>query len=105
MSNETNTPAEVTPGWNLLKPISDLPAWDLLDLYADLTELFEGLDKATSDKAQIRAMSSLTRSLIAVAVDADAYTEFSKGSGGLESTVTLAAAWMVELGKSASSVI
>lgn len=98
-----NAPAETTPGWDLLNPLEDMYAWDLLDAYAELAELFEGVD-ATDARTQMKAFAAIARCMRGFAKDEAEFGAFAKGSAGLARTVELAGAWMVELGKSVRSV-
>lgn len=103
MTTTPNAPVENTPGWNLLIPVDQLPSWDLLDLYSEIAELVEAQEKATTDKDSIRLMSSIVRTVKAVAVDQDAYTDFARGVDGFKRAMELAIAWLGELGKSFNS--
>ena len=96
-------PVELTLGWELMKPLDSFPAWDLFDFYAELTDLWEGMESATGQAATFRAMGGLTKKMLDMAVDADAYTAFASGPDGVNNAVNLAGAWMAQLGKSVGS--
>lgn len=99
----TKAPAETTPGWDLLTPIGQIPAWDLMDLYADLSDLIDAQHGAETLKDSLRTAASLARAVKAVAVDAKAYEAFASGPDGFTNVMNLTVAWVGELGKSFNS--
>lgn len=100
-----NAPAETTPGWDLLTPLDQIPAWDLMDLYADLSDLMDAHDSAETLKDSLRIAANLARAVKNIAVDAKAYESFATGPDGFTNVMNLTVAWVGELGKSFNSAI
>lgn len=122
---------EDTPGWNLMKPMSDIPVWDQIPLIQQLSVLQDESDEASlKDKERAKkaagdswdeeaydeaehatSMRSFDLSLIGdmikklreCAVDADAFTKFVSGAGAMDRAMNLAFAWVGQMGESLSS--
>lgn len=117
-----------TPGWDLMKPIEDIPAWDQTDLIAMLQDVWNEQEKAKKQaikelKAEldaagepyeedeieveadfdVRIIGRLIKSLIPFTRDEAAYTKFVSGAGGIERGGELAMAWVGQMGESVSS--
>jgi hypothetical protein len=96
------TPDEKPAGWDLLKPFSEVPAWD----QADLIEAFKPLMAAGGSESvnlldlDMRAVGSVARLVHErFAVDPAALQAFTSGPGGLERMLQLASAYLEQLGE------
>lgn len=120
---------EETPGWNLMKPMSDIPVWDQTPLIALLQTAFTDSDKEGKSDEEIDAMSEeewnlysakkaakskdrdfdvniigdLAKALIPYAVDEKAYNDFCSGAGAMGRVMNLAMAWVGQMGEFGSS--
>lgn len=114
---------EDTPGWELLKPIADIPIWDqmpLISLLRTATEDSEELSKEEYAKLSveerkeynekqehrsfdIQILGDLALKLRDFAVDEDAYTKFCSGPRAMERSLNLAMAWVGQMGESIGS--
>lgn len=117
------TRPEETPGWELLKPFSEVPVWDQMPLvqlldnvisdstreltkaeYAALTpEERKELKEGKAQSVDLNMFGQLAKSLIEFAVDKEAYTKFCSGSGAMERSMTLAMAWVGQMGEAIGS--
>lgn len=119
---------EETPGWDLMKPLEQIPAWEQTDLVAILQDamedaipeidesLLEGLTPkqrikkeeelkkaAASSSLDIRIIGKLAKALKDYAKDEEAYTAFVSGPGAMERAMNLAMAWVGQMGEFSSS--
>ena len=119
----TITRPEETPGWHLLKSFADVPVWDQTPLVAMLDDAFsdsttemskEEYAKLTPEERQelkegtrrsfdVNIVGQLAKELIKFAVDEQEYTKFVSGSGAMERAMTLAMAWVGQMGEASSS--
>lgn len=94
-----------TPGWDLLTPMSDIPVWD----QTPLIDLVRGAMKGEQQEAngevsfEMSAVGEIAKALLPFAVDQAEYTKFVSGPGALEKAMTLAMAWVGQMGESSSS--
>lgn len=125
-AKEIETRPEDTPGWELMKPFSEIPVWDQMPLMAMLHDAMDDSEidrlsneefanltpeerKAKIEEAgetrnfDIRILGNLAFELKKFAVDEEAYTKFCSGSGAMERSLNLAMAWVGQMGESISS--
>lgn len=90
-----------TPGWDLMVPMEHIPVWDQTTLIAMLQDAVdhgeEGEDGSTS--FDISVIGTIAKALQEYAVDRDAYLKFVSGPGALERAMTLAMAWVGQMGE------
>lgn len=124
LPKEEATRIEDTPGWELLKPFSEVPVWDQMPLILMMQEATQEAKELSKeeyakmtpeerkaydeDPESIRSfdmsiVGELSKKLLDFAVDEQAYTEFCSGSGALERTMNLAMAWVGQMGEAESS--
>jgi hypothetical protein len=119
---------EEVPGWDLMRPLEEIPAWEQTDLVAILqeamddgepeidTSLLEGLtpnqrikkeaelkQAARSKSFDVRIIGTLAKQLKEYAKDPEEYTKFVSGSGAMERAMNLAMAWVGQMGEFSSS--
>jgi len=118
-----------TPGWELMKPIDEVPVWDQTDLLALMQELYADSEKGNARRLaelneerveagkepfeelpsyeeqdfDIRMLGQLIKSITPFAKDAAEFTKFVSGSGAIERGSELAMAWVGQMGESLSS--
>lgn len=117
------TRPEETPGWELLRPFSEVPVWEQMPLvqlldnvisdstrelskaeYAALSpEERKALKEGKSQSVDLNMFGQLAKALIEFAVDKEAYTKFCSGSGAMERSMTLAMAWVGQMGEAIGS--
>ncbi|WP_382307279.1 hypothetical protein [Herbiconiux sp. UC225_62] len=112
-SDQLAAEAAPPPGADLLKPVTSLPSWDRLDLTALLTEAFENLGinlededntfEVTNDAKSLRALASMQRGLIPVAVNEEAYITFASGPNSVSEVTNLAMWYLAAMGESMGS--
>jgi hypothetical protein len=119
---------EEVPGWDLMRPLDEVPVWEQTELVAILQEamddatpeidetLLEGLTPnqrikkeeelkkaAVSSSLDIRIIGKLGQAIKPYARDEAAYVKFVSGSGAMERTMNLAMAWVGQMGEFSSS--
>jgi hypothetical protein len=119
---------EETFGWELMKPMSDIPVWDQMPLIDLLQTAFNDSDsknkksdeeidamskeewelyqeklKSQERSFDVRIIGDLAKALLPYAVDEAAYTKFASGAGAMQRVMTLAMAWVGQMGESGSS--
>lgn len=103
---EIERPEDVE-GFDLLKPIDEVPAWDqtpLLSLVAQLTEGANDAGDVELDNAQaVSLLGEIGRAMLPLAVDPKAFTKFASGKEALQRVTHLAIAWSAALGEDESS--
>lgn len=98
---------EDVAGFDLLRPIDEVPVWDqapLLALVAELTGDSDEEGKVELDNAEsIRILGKIGQAMLPFSVDAKAFTKFCTGKDALERVAQLAVAWTATLGEGESS--
>lgn len=103
---EIVTDISETPGWHLLKDISEVPVWDqtdLLNLMQEAAATEEESKEAGVKTYDVSIIGKLAKALLQFAHDPEEYTKFVSGSKGLQNAMTLAMAWVGQMGESVSS--
>jgi hypothetical protein len=98
---------EDVPGFDMLRPMSDVPIWDqtpLLGLVAQLTDSAGKDGKIDMDeKDAIPLLGMIAKAMLPFAKDEDAFTKFCSGKDALQRVMDLAMAWVAALGEDESS--
>lgn len=98
---------EDTPGFNLLKPIDEVPVWDqapLLSLVRNLMgDAKEGDEITLDDDEAINVLGEIGRAMLPFSKDTAAFTKFASGKDALQNIANLAIAWTSVLGEEKSS--
>lgn len=116
---------EETPGWDLMKDMSDIPVWDQTPLIQLLQSAFDDADKKSDEEIDamtkeewelyqakegvkeksfdVNIIGELAKGIMPYAKDQAAYTKFVSGPGAMERAMTLAMAWVGQMGESGSS--
>lgn len=119
---------EETPGWELMKPMDEIPVWDQMPLIELLQNAFKDSDAADKKSdAEIDAMSkeewdlyqeklnskdrsfdvtiigTLAKAIMPYAKDEAEYTKFASGAGAMQRVMNLAMAWVGQMGEFGSS--
>lgn len=117
------TRPEETPGWELLRPFSEIPVWEQMPLiqlldnvisdstrelskaeFAALTpEERKSLKEGRSTTMDLTMFGELAKSLKEFAVDEEAYIKFCSGSGAMQRSMELAMAWVGQMGEAIGS--
>lgn len=92
-----------TPGWELMKPFTDIPVWDQTPLIELVYSASAESDKEDGETFSVGIVGDIARALLAFAIDPDEYTKFVSGPGALERAMTLAMAWVGQMGESKGS--
>lgn len=92
-----------TPGWELMKPFSDIPVWDQTPLISLVYSATSESDREDGETFSVAIVGEIAKALLAFAVDPDEYTKFVSGPGALERAMTLAMAWVGQMGESKGS--
>lgn len=113
-----------TPGFDLLKPFSDVPVWDQTPLLSMIQKLHDDRKGISNEEfakmtpaereaynesresfasVDINMLGELARALLPFAVDQDAYTKFVSGTKGMENAMNLAMAWVGQMGEFGNS--
>jgi hypothetical protein len=119
---------EEVPGWDLMKPMEQIPVWEQTELVAILQEAMEdgedveppkpleemtpnerlAYDEEVKKKGQektfdVRIIGKLAKQLTEYAIDRDEYIKFVSGSGAMQRSMNLAMAWVGQMGEFSSS--
>lgn len=98
---------EDVPGFDMLRPMSDVPIWDQTPLLALVSALHEKADEKGElhmDKADvIPLLGEIGKAMLPFAVDEKEFTKFCSGKDALQNVMTLANAWVAALGEDESS--
>lgn len=120
---------EETPGWDLMKPMEEIPVWDQMPLIAMLQDALNDSDKHDKSDEEIDAMSkeewalyqekksvksaersfdvkiigTLAKALLPYAKDEKDFTKFASGSGAMQRVMNLSMAWVGQMGEFGSS--
>ncbi len=102
---------EDTKGFNLLRPIDELPVWDqapLLSLIYKLrTETKIGVGEETITEVEVEldpaVIGPIAQAMVAMARDKDEFTKFCTGRKAMMDVAQLAMAWANALGEDESS--
>lgn len=118
---------EETPGWELMKPMNEIPVWDQTPLLSLLQDAFHDSDVHDKTDEEIDAMSKeewalfqekvaskersfdvniigeLAKAIMPFAIDEKAFLNFVSGAGAMERAMTLAMAWVGQMGEFGSS--
>lgn len=98
---------EDVPGFNLLRPMSDVPIWDqtpLLSLVAQLHGQAGDDGKVELEEAEVLPLlGQIAKSMLPFAVDEKAFTKFCSGKDALQKVMDLSNAWVAALGEDVSS--
>jgi len=98
---------EDTPGFDMLKPFSEVPVWDQGPLLALINEIrgdaADGESIELTETEAIRLVGPIGRALLPMAKDPDKFTKFASGKKGASNVLNLAFAWMAALGEDKSS--
>lgn len=102
---ETPLSPEEVPGWELMKPMSEIPVWEQTPLIALLQDAIEdGDDEGNGKKSfSVNIIGEMSKAMIPYALDEAAYTKFVSGSGAMERAMNLAMAWVGQMGEFGSS--
>jgi hypothetical protein len=116
---------EETPGWDLMKPLDEIPVWDQTSLIALLQDAFEDSEKKSDEEIDamskeewelhqakrganersfdVNIIGQLAQAIMPYALDEAAYLKFVSGAGAMERAMNLAMAWVGQMGESGSS--
>lgn len=98
---------EDTPGFNLLKPIDEVPVWDQAPLLALVTQLMgdakEGEEIHIEQKEAIPLLAEIGKAMLPWALDEKEFTKFCSGKNAVQRVMDLAMAWVAALGEGESS--
>lgn len=98
---------EDVAGFDLLKPIDEVPVWDQAPLLTLIRSLYgdaeEGAEITLDKDEAINIIGAIGRALLPFAKDEKAYTKFASGKEGLQKVADLAIAWTSVLGEDESS--
>jgi hypothetical protein len=119
---------EETPGWELMRPMHEIPVWEQTPLIGLLQGAFEDskpenkktdeeIDAMTKEEWElyqakqagqernfdINIIGDLAKALIPYSVDEKAYRDFCSGAGAMQRVMTLAMAWVGQMGEFGSS--
>lgn len=101
--DEPLSPEEV-PGWELMKPMSEIPVWEQTPLIAILQKAVEGAEvDGEVQTFDINVIGELAKALIPYAIDEAAFIKFVSGAGAMERAMQLAMAWVGQMGEFESS--
>lgn len=123
---EPKVAIEETPGWELMKPMTDIPVWDQTPLIGMLQSAFEDSEedklsdeeidalteeeyvKYTKERSQnrnfdVNIIGTLAKAIMPYAIDEAAYIKFVSGPGAMNRAMALAMAWVGQMGESESS--
>lgn len=95
----------LTPGWDLLRPIAEIPVWDqtpLIQLLQDAFESEEDEGKGTRS-FDVNVVGTIAKAMLDFSVDPDEYTKFVSGASAMEKALNLAMAWIGQMGESMGS--
>ena len=101
---EPLSPEEV-PGWELMKPMSEIPVWEQTPLIALLQSAFETSEEeeGSISSFSIDLVGQMAQAMIPYAIDQAAYTKFVSGPGALNRAMNLAMVWVGQMGEFESS--
>jgi len=100
---EPLSPEEV-PGWDLMKPMSEIPVWDQTPLIAVLQSAFDDTEEEGETRSfDINLIGELAKAMSVHAIDEAAYLKFVSGAGAMERAMNLAMAWVGQMGEFVSS--
>lgn len=117
---------EETPGWDLMQDMANIPVWDQTPLINLLQSAFEDADGGKTDEEidamtkeewelyqakasakeksfDVNIIGELAKGIMPYAKDEAAYIKFVSGPGAMERAMTLAMAWVGQMGESGSS--
>ena len=98
---------EDVPGFDLLRPMSDVPVWDQTDLLSLVYQLqgsADGEGKLDLDEAEVMPLlGKIAKAMLPFAYDEKVFTKFCSGKDALQKVMDLANAWVVSLGEDESS--
>lgn len=98
---------EDVKGFDLLKPIDEVPVWDQTPVLALVAEMTDGANTAgdlvLDNGEAVRLLGEMGRALVAVAKDQAEFIKFASGKSALQDVATLAMAWAASLGEDESS--
>jgi len=99
--------AQDTPGFELLKPIDEVPVWDQTPLLSLVNQLMgdtkPGEEVQLDENVAILLMGDIAKAMLPWAVDQKEFTKFCSGKGAIERVMNLAMAWTSALGEGESS--
>lgn len=94
-----------TPGWNLLKPLSEIPVWeqtDIMDLFYSASD--DEKEEADGTRSfDLGVVGKLAKAMMVFAIDEAEYLKFVSGAGAMERAMGLASAWIGQMGESKGS--
>ena len=98
---------EDTPGFNLLRPMGEVPVWDqtpLLALIYKLQDLAGDNDEIEMDETEaIVVIGQIAKALVPIANDEKEFTKFATGPEAFNRVADLAMAWASAVGEAKSS--
>ena len=107
---------EDVPGFNLLRPFSEVPVWDQTELLSLVDELMEEPDEESEDgeprevkmkefnkSVTIELIGRMGKALLPFALDPAEYTRFVSGREGFQRTIDLTLAWVGQMGEAEGS--
>lgn len=89
-------PAHVK-GWELLKPLNEIPVWDQTELFDSLLEIIGQHD--AGEVSETRFVGVIAQRLMDFAVDKDAYLAFVSGPQAIVNAAPLVMAWVEQMGE------
>lgn len=89
-------PAHVK-GWELLKPLSDIPVWDQTELFDSLLEIIA--EHEAGNVSETRFVGVIAKRLMDFAVDKDAYLAFVSGPQAITNAAPLVMTWIDQMGE------
>lgn len=96
-----------TPGFELLKPIDEVPVWDQAPLLALVNQLIgdakEGEEVQIEESLAIGLMGDIAKAMLSWSIDEAQFTKFCSGKGAMQRVMELAMAWTSALGEEKSS--
>ena len=96
-----------TPGFELLKPIDEVPVWDQAPLLHLVNQLMgdakAGEEVELDESMALLLMGDIAKAMLPWSTDQAAFTKFCSGKGAIQRVMELAMAWTAVLGEDESS--
>jgi hypothetical protein len=106
---EKKARVEDTPGFNLLKPFSEVPVWDQTPLLKIIYKLQgdhkegEQVELDLDELDAIDLVGQLGHAMVPIAINPDEFVRFASGPDAAQRVMELAMAWAAALGEAKSS--
>lgn len=96
-----------TEGFELLKPVDEVPVWDQAPLLSLVSQLMgdakEGEEIHLDENVAILLLGDIAKAMLPWAVDQAEFTKFCTGKRAMQRVMDLAMAWTASLGEGESS--